>query len=170
MNGELALTVGKCMEGVTTADIATVIIALLALFLSLFQFFRDNSREKREATLNAYNDLQTKVFTELNRFLKQYRGKEEQLYKLEINDKNWEKLTEWLARIERFSVGVNTNIYSLRVLNRLGGGYYIRLFETLKPVIDKKRFKNISKGKHYDEFELTVKKLRRLRKLLRIIE
>ncbi len=170
MNNELVLTAGKCIEGVSAVDIATVVIALLALSLSLLQFVRDNSREKREATLNAYNDLQTHVFTELNCFLKPYRGKEEDLYKLEINDDSWEHLTEWLARIERFSVGVNTHIYSLSVLNRLGGGYYIRLFETLKPIIDKKRFKNTSKGKHYDEFELTVKRLLRLRKLLRCIE
>ena len=170
MNNNLILTAKEYIEGVSAVDVVTAGIALLALIFSCYQFFRDNSRAKREATLNAYNDLQTKVFTKLNVFLKPYRGKEEELYQLDIDDTNWESLTEWLAGIERFSVGVNTKIYSLRVLNRLGGGYYIRLFETLKPVIDKKRFKNISKGKHYDEFELTVKRLRRLRKLLRIIE
>lgn len=49
-------------------DIVTLIISGLALMLSVFQFFIEESRQKKEATLIAYNDLQKEVFSELKKY------------------------------------------------------------------------------------------------------
>lgn len=138
-------------------EILALIISLLAFFLSVLQFLRDSSRQKKESTLIAYNELQNDVFSDLCRYSYpmpeiQYQGDE------------WIKLTIHLAKLERFSAGINTGIYSIDILNHLGGAFYIRQFEMLKPIIDKKRRENIVDGKHYDEFEKAVDKLKKYRK------
>lgn len=138
-------------------DICALVISILAFVLSLCQYFRDSSRERKEATLNAYNELQDDVFSHLNKY-----GMP--LPEFEYLGDDWQKMTVYLAKLERFSVGINTGIYSLNVLNRLGGEYFIREFEKLKPIIDRKRKEKIVDGKHYDEFEKTVLKLKKLRK------
>ena len=130
-------------------DVLALVISAMAFVLSLWQFFRSSLREKNESTLDAYNELQNDVFSYLNS------------YKLPISEveylgEEWEKITIYLAKIERFSVGINTGIYSLDILNHLGGAYYIRLFEKLQPIIQRKREENVSPGEHYDEFEKTV--------------
>lgn len=153
------------IQDTSLVDILAAFFAGAAFMLSIIQFIRDNSRQKRESTLNAYNDLQDDVFTNLNILLSEYKIKKKKLTSLRSGDKDWEDITEYLAKIERFSVGINSGIYSIKVLNRLGGGYFIRLYEELSPVITKKRKANISKGNHYDEFEVTVKKLKKLRKV-----
>lgn len=144
-------------------EISAMIISIVALILSLLQFIFNSNREKNESTLVAYNELQNEVFSKLNTIFIFY---DNDFSDFEENGEYWEDLTTYLAKIERFCVGINTHIYSINILNRLGGGYFIRIFETLKPVINKKRTKNISKGKHYDEFEKTVTKLRKKRGLI----
>ena len=107
----------------------------------------------------AYNELQDGVFARLNKY--------DDLSKIVYKSKEWEEITICLAKIENFAVGVNTNIYSYRVLNRLGGGFFIRQFEKLSPIITIKRKNNVSTGKHYDEFEKTVSKLKKHRSYLK---
>lgn len=82
---------------------------------------------------------------------------------IKYQSEEWHELTVCLAKIEQFSVGINTGIYSLDTLNRLGGAYFIRQYEKLKPIIIRKRAENAAGGKHYDEFEETVNKLRKKR-------
>ena len=138
-------------------EVCALVISILAFILSLWQFYRDSSRQKKEATLNAYNELQDDVFTHLS----QYGFP---MPEFEYQGEEWKKITVYLAKLERFSVGVNTGIYSLDVLNHLGGAYYIRQFEKLKPIIDRKRAENLVVGGHYEEFEKTVLKLKIYRK------
>lgn len=145
-------------------EIWALFISILAFVLSLVQFLKDSSRQKKETTLTVYNELQNEVFSELNiLFLKYPKDK---FKELEPGNKDWESITNHLAKIERFSVGINSGIYSLRILNRLGGGYFIRIYDRMSIIIDKKRKDDVSKGKHYNEFELTVKKLKQLRKII----
>lgn len=137
-------------------ELCALIISILAFCLSLFQFVRDSSRQKKEATLNAYNQLQEDVFSEMNQYA-------DDLSQIEFRSDDWNKITVCMAKIEIFSIGINTNIYSFKILNRLGGGFFVRQFDKLKPIIDIKRGMNISKGKHYDEFEKTANRLKKYR-------
>lgn len=139
-------------------NVCALIISILAFILSLFQFVRDSSRQKKEATLNAYNELQNDVFSDLTTY-------DYPLPKVKRGDEEWNKFTVYLAKLERFSVGVNTGIYSIKVLNHLGGAYFIREFEKLEPIIIHKRKDNIVPGGHYDEFEKTVKRLKKYRRI-----
>lgn len=153
------------VEDTSLVDLLAFAIAVAAFVLSAIQFINDNSRQKCESTLNAYNDLQDDVFTNLNVLLSEYETKKTSVASLTTGEKDWEDITGYLAKIERFSVGINSKIYSIKVLNRLGGGYFIRLYNELNPIIIKKREANISKGNHYNEFEVTVKKLKKMRKV-----
>lgn len=136
-------------------DIVALLVSILALLFSIVQFARDSSRKKKESTLNAYNALQYDTFEKLNKYV--------DMSTIEYQSDAWEKITICLAQIENFSVGINTGIYSLKILNRLGGAFFIRQFEKLMPVIKLKREKNVSPGSHYDEFEKTVEMLRKRR-------
>ena len=140
-------------------EIVSFIISILAFLLSGYQFLRESLRQKKEATLIAFNELQDGVFAKLNKY------ENDDLLKIEYKSDQWEEVTICLAKIENFSVGINTNIYSYKVLNRLGGAFFIRQFEKLKPIIDKKREKNVSEGKHYNEFENTVMRLKEHRSI-----
>ena len=136
-------------------DIVAILVSILAFLFSIVQFSRDSSRQQKESTLNAYNALQYDTFEKLNKYV--------DMSTIEYQSDAWEEITICLAQIENFSVGINTGIYSLKILNRLGGAFFIRQFEKLTPVINLKREKNVSPGSHYDEFEKTVEMLRKRR-------
>lgn len=131
-------------------------VSIAAFGLSLVQFIRNTTRQKKEATLVAYNELQKEAFSKLNRF-------QNDLSEIKFESREWEEITDCLVKIENFSTGINTGIYSLTILNRLGGGYFIRTYDRLQTIIEKKRADNISVGKHYNEFEKTVNRLKRKR-------
>lgn len=146
-------------------EIITLIISILALVLSLIQFIRDASRQKKEATLNAYNILQDDVFSNLIKI-----DGAELNPPPDFRSEKYTKVTGYLSKIEMFSTGINTGVYSIWILNRLGGGFFVRQYDKLTPIIEKKRIENRSPGKHYDEFEKTVKKLKRIRRFSDLVD
>lgn len=141
-------------------DIIALIISVLALLLSLVQFMRDTSRAKKESTINAFYVLQNEAFDPLNELL---IDKRVDTSAIELGSNDWRQITTSLAKIEQFSVGINTNVYSIKILNRVAGAYFIRLYNSLEPIIAKKRSQNISNGNHYSEFQEVVNHLKKLR-------
>ncbi len=137
-------------------DIVALIISILAFLLSVIQFFRDNSSEKKQAKLNAYQDLQENALGDLATY-------PTPMPDIPWGSDEWKKVSGFLAALEWFSVGVNTGAFSLRVTNRIGGSFLIHQYEQLKKVIVKKRELNIAKGEHYNEFEQLVSKLKKHR-------
>lgn len=134
-------------------DIITIIISVIALGFSLYQFFCEAERQKKEATLNAYKELQETAFSVLRKY---------QLSTIKKGDDGWDTVTTCMAQIENFCVGVNSGVYSLDILNRLGGGFFIERFEKLQPVIQKKRSDDRN-SQHYNEFSKTVRDLKKKR-------
>ena len=141
-------------------DVAALIISIFALMLSIIQFIQEASRQKKEATLNAYNILQDDAFSYLIKL-----SREELNPPPEYHSQEYDRITNCLAKIEMFSTGINTGIYSIKVLNRLGGAFFIHQYDRLSEIIEEKRKEDRTKGKHYDEFEQTVKKLKHIRGL-----
>ena len=134
-------------------DIVALIISILTAVFSILQFAIEGSRQKKESTLEAYDNLQHEVFSKLKKY---------SLCTLKKGDDGWDDVTVCLAKIEKFCVGINTHIYSCKILNRLGGGHFIEQFDELRPIITQKR-ENDSSNKHYDEFEMVVNKLKKKR-------
>ena len=150
----------------STIALVALIVSILAFLLSIIQYLRDNSHEKKVATLNAYNDIQEKALSVLSKY-------STPMPDIEEDSEEWNKLSECLAALEWFAVGVNTGTYSIRITNRIGGSFLIHQYRQLEKVIDKKRNRNIVKGGHYEEYQLLVKHLERYKdcrdKLKRIV-
>lgn len=131
-------------------SIIALIISAGTLVFYIIELRFNLRRAKKESTLNAYKQLQNHF-----KYIKTITGR---IPALEKRDEEWAELTECLADIENFCVGINTGVYDINILNRVGGDYFIYLFHLLGPIIEKKRSKK-SKRRPYDEFEKTVDKL-----------
>lgn len=143
------------MFGLEAKDFIPIVISIIALILTVFQYFGEYRRKRKQDTLEAYDNLQSEVFSTLNQLRKQFPAL--------ISDRNFEKRTEitnCLAKIERFCVGVNLRIYDFKTLERCGGAYFVRQYLYLEPIIRDKRTRN-NGGAHYDEFERVAMKLKR---------
>ncbi|MCL2169568.1 MAG: DUF4760 domain-containing protein [Defluviitaleaceae bacterium] len=148
-------------------DIFPIVISVIALFVSVHNLFSSKIRERKQATLDAFDILQREVLDGIRNVKKKDTIKLGRMGK-ESNPELWRELTLYLVRLERFSVGVNTRVYDLRVLNRLVGSYLIDVYYIIEPVIIKKRemSANIKKPnkKTYDEFERVIERLEKIRK------
>ena len=146
-------------------DLLPIVISVAALCVSLYSVFSNKNREKKQATVDAYNVLQKEVLDKIMTL----KSKDVKLLKDEGAGANldlWNDLTLHLVRIERFSVGVNSGIYDLRILNRLAGSFVIDLYYRIRPIIEKKRELSSSpKKKVYNEFETVVRRLEKIRKI-----
>ncbi len=142
-------------------DLIAIIISVVALLLSAYQFLVERKLNRMGATIAALAELQKDVLNEekfinasVNEIL-EYHKRANGEY-----DVDWETVSESLARIEQFAVGVNTGVYSIIILYRMAGSHIIKLFNKFKPIIDYKREK-AGTNKRYEEFEKMVNGLKR---------
>ena len=136
-----------------------IILSAAALVVSLITFFSNVSHDKKKATLDAYNILQSQVLDKLNSYTKK------QIEEISANPRSeeYKEISALLARVQHFAVGVNTNIYDEKVVKRLAGKYFLGIYDKLSPLIEKKRSVNKTE-KHYDEFEQLVVKIKKMYK------
>lgn len=132
----------------------------------LFQFLINSPRASKEMTLKVYEELQRDVFSEIN---KKINNDPDIVLRVSREPKNghsdtWEELTNYLVRLECFSAGVNMKLYSLSVLNQLGGAYFVRIYEKLEPLISRKERDNESNGNRYEQYKETVRRLRKMQR------
>jgi len=111
-------------------------------------------RERQQATLDAFNTFQSQVLDELVAYRKP---------KIEAIAKNnqcddYKKLSVLLARCEHFAVGVNSNIYDKKTVERLAGEHIVRIYTNFLPLIEAKR-KYQNNQNRYHEFQELAEKL-----------
>ena len=142
--------------------ITSDVIALSALLLSVFSmigsaivYISGLRRERRTATLNAFNVLQEQVLDHLNL----YTRKRVEEISASPRSEEYKLLSGYLARLEHFAVGINTGIYDVQVVKRLAGWYLCGLQDKIDPLIQKKRQLNRT-AKHYDELEAMLNQMR----------
>ena len=135
-------------------SVLSIILAAVSAFHSFFVYSQTVKHDKKQATLDAFNILQEQAFDKINLYSK---SKIKEISEDE-HSKQYKELTLLIARIEHFSVGVNSDIYDVKIVKRLAGKYFCALYDKLLPMIEKKRKINIT-DRHYDEFEALVKKL-----------
>ena len=142
-------------------DIASLIISIVSFllaFVSAIFSWRVHKQtvihDKKQATLDAINILQVQVFDEL------YDYTNSQIAVISQNNRSeeYKRITKLMARIEHFSVGVNSDIYSLDITKRLAGRHFCSIYDKVLPMIKKKR-ETFKDDKHYDEFEKLVDEL-----------
>lgn len=126
----------------TLNEAITLVIAAAALALSIFTYITERLRERKKATMDAYNQLQNEVLDKLRDYTPaQMRmiaeNSRSQEYKAE-----YKALGTLLARFNQFAVGVNTGVYDIKTLRRLAGSYIGIQYNLLKPLIDRRRIRS----------------------------
>ena len=143
-------------------DIFALLLSAVAAGFSIWSFFVERKRNRREATIHAFEELERAVFVKDDYTSAPADAKKEaEEHKL---GRAWRRGTEFLLRIEHFCVGVQTRAFDLDTLNRLAGGYFINQYENWRPIIEQKRSDDGSM-KHYNEFEDVVNELKKKRKV-----
>ena len=157
---------------------SSVIIAVISLVLSaisvafsLWSFFLERNRNKCEATIHAFDDLQEKAFgcdkTSINNLSSNHAVQIVHDYISCPDDESckekWQNLTKSLALLEHFAVGINLNTYDLKTLNAMAGNMMIGMWAAVTPIIDYKR-KGPDQKDNYIEFQTMVNTLIEYRK------
>ena len=132
-------------------SIVSIILAIVSSIHSFYVYNQTVKHDKKQDTLDAFNILQEQVLDKINL----YSNLKIKEIAEDARSKEYKELTILMARIEHFSVGVNSQIYDLEIVKRLAGKHFCAVYDKLLPMIEKKRTIN-KLDKHYDEFEKLV--------------
>ena len=142
-----------------------IIISVISGGFSLYTFIWTAKKDRKQATLDAYNQLQQQVFDELNL----YRPSEIAEIAKNPRSPDFKVIGSYVARIEHFCVGVNQKIYDSKIVYELAHGYFDGSVKArISPVIEKKNckgtdyYENIHKV--YDWMEKETERRERNRK------
>lgn len=124
-------------------DLASVVIAIIALVFSIIIYIHGLNRESSMLTIENLEKIRMK-------------------YRNSINF-NEAKKKDYLTELEFFSTGVNQKIYSLKIVNKMCGGRLVYQYNKwIKNYIDEYRNKKVSTVA-YIEYEKMINKLIRIR-------
>jgi len=139
------------------------LIASVCAAVALFQTKKYNKesleRQRKEATIHAYQTLQEQVLDKLVVITKKeiydvVKNKDEIEEFLEI----YNEYRALVARCEHFAVGVNNNIYDFNILLELSGVHLVMLYKKFEPIIVCAR--SATSGKDaFKNFEILVEKI-----------
>ena len=131
---------------------ATLILAIISFFFSLFTYWKTLGHDRRKDTLDAFNVLQEQALDPLQTYT---RAQVREIAAKPLS-KEYKLLSTYLARIEHFCVGVEEKIYDPQTVWQLAEGFLNKsVYEKLKPVIEQKnRQKN-----YYQNFLSVVEKM-----------
>ena len=120
----------------TILSITTISVSLLSVCLASYTFFWTRKRDQKQATLDAYNQLQEQAFDKLNL----YTPAEIREIAKDSKTQEYKIVSNYIARIEHFCVGVNQNIYDRKTVYALAHGYLdgLVLHRRIVPIIEKK--------------------------------
>lgn len=135
----------------------SVIIAIAALGLSVISYITGVLHDRKQSTLDAYNQLQEQVLDKLNLYTLP------QIKEILQNSKSedYKILGCYVARVEHFCVGVNKKIYDKKTLYNLAHGYFDGSFQNKINAIIAKRNKNPKE----DYYKNTAKVLKWMNKM-----
>ena len=120
----------------STLSILAIIISAFTFLFSFYTFRWTARRDRKPATLDAYNTLQNEAFDKLNPLI----PSEIQEIMKHTTSKEYNEVSGYIARIEHFCVGVNQEIYDRKTVYELAHGYFDgkKLRSRMEPVIDQK--------------------------------
>ncbi|MBQ6719452.1 MAG: hypothetical protein IJN20_03760 [Oscillospiraceae bacterium] len=126
------------MGDITTVDLITIAFSVIAAVFSLITYRNSIIHDRKQATLDAYNQLQEQALDHLNL----YRPSNIKEIVKDRRSEEYKRLSAYVARIEHFCVGVNQKIYDQKTVYELAHGYFDGgLKVRIEPVIDgKNRF------------------------------
>lgn len=119
----------------TALSVAAFAVSLFSAGFTLYTFIWTKVRDRKQATLEAYNRLQEQVLDHLNVYMPK------QIAEIAKNTRSeeYKQISAYVARIEHFCVGVNQKIYDRNVVYELAQGYLDGTIKNrIEPMIEKK--------------------------------
>lgn len=147
------------MEMDMIISLCAMVASVAAVIISVTTYRAGLKRERKQATLDAFNILQSQVLDKLNHH---HRSEFEVVAQNCQKEEHKERFNEFrglIARCEHFAVGVNEEIYDFAVVDKLAAAHFIFLYEKVKPIITVARSRPNAE-KYYGEFEHLVSRLR----------
>ncbi len=120
----------------TTIPMIALALSVVSIVFTAVTFFWTVRRDKKQATLDAYLRLQNESFDPLNLLA----PAEIRRIAASPTSADYKKVSGYIARIEHFCVGVNTDIYDKDVVYELAHGYLDApvILSRIEPIIEKK--------------------------------
>ena len=133
----------------TVLSIIAIAISVVSGGFTLYTFYWTAARDRKQATLEAYNRLQAEVFDHLNT----YRPAEICDICTDKKSEEYKVISGYLARIEHFCVGINQGIYDKNTFFALSHGYFDghQLRKRIEPMIESKNSSKNSKEQFYND-------------------
>lgn len=118
-----------------TLSIIAIVISFVSGVFAVCTFVWTINRDRKQATLDAFNSLQNEVFDKINLLSKT----DVKNIAKNPKDSKFTEYSQYLARIEQFCVGVGSKIYDYKITSKIAKNYLRNVFEKSWPVIEKKR-------------------------------
>ena len=119
----------------TILSVIAIVLSVISGGFALYTFFWTANRDRKQATLDAYNQLQEQALDHLN----YYRPTEIIEIAKNPRSEEYKKLSAYIARIEHFCVGVTQNIYDRKTVYELAHGYFDgAVRDRIDPIIENK--------------------------------
>ena len=103
----------------TILSIIAIVLSVISGCFALYSFAWTARRDRKQSTLDAYNQLQEQALDNLN----YYRPTEIIEIAKKPRSDEYKKVSAYIARIEHFCVGVNQGIYDPETVYALAHGY-----------------------------------------------
>lgn len=131
----------------TILSVIAIALSVISGGFTLYTFYWTAARDRKQATLEAYNRLQSEVFDPINT----YSPEEIQEICEDTKSMEYKVLSGYLARIEHFCVGINNKIYDDKVFYSLAHGYFDghQLRKRIGPLLDFKNTSNWNQELYY---------------------
>ena len=119
----------------TTLSVVAIVLSVISGGFSFYTFIWTTRRDRKQATLDAYNQLQEQALDHLN----YYRPTEIIEIAKNPRSEEYKKISTYIARIEHLCVGVNQKIYDSETVYALARDYLDGAIKTrIEPIIDRK--------------------------------
>lgn len=116
--------------------IAGAMLGLATAVFGVYTYFRDSKRKLHIDTIEAYKKLQDEVFDKLNEWTDENAIADA----VETADNvGYTQLSNSLAKIEHFCVGINRGVYDFETFYQMSHGYFDYKFKRIfRDLLDKK--------------------------------
>ena len=143
--------------------LVTAAIGIWQIRIGINSVRQDHDRRRKQATIEYINDVRDRYRAEHRHLLRVLGGpvNAESVEKIQSNPELNARLLDLLGLFEGLAAGVNAGVFDVELLNRVSGGYLIRVFETYKAYMLARRQSRWPSL--YREFEELVENLRKLR-------
>ncbi len=142
-----------------------LLISCLSLYVSLYYNKKDHERRRKQATIEYFEEMTSKLYDSQAKFNTKFNQLDIDIAELDSDTELLKDATEILAAFERLSVGVNTKIFDLDILDRMAGSYLVVMYNRFAPYIAKVRT-DASRVNSYQEFEYIVDCIKKKRRII----